>query len=183
MRLRVELRGKAVEVEVAPDLSSVRLDGRSYPVRVLSKGPLRVELEIAGETVVVDGWPQGSAAPPGPVDVNGERSTVGVQVVAASSSVAPSVGAPSPGSAPTAAAQPEAPPGATAVLPPMPGRVVELRVRPGETVAQGAVLLVLEAMKMRNEIVAPVNGKVLEVRVREGANVRARETMIVLGPA
>jgi glutaconyl-CoA/methylmalonyl-CoA decarboxylase subunit gamma len=72
--------------------------------------------------------------------------------------------------------------GSIPILPPMPGRVVELRVHDGEAVAKGAVLLVLEAMKMRNEVTAPADGVVRDVRVREGANVRARETMLVLVP-
>ncbi len=182
MRLTVELRGRPTEVEVAPDLASVRLEGHSYPVKVVARGPLRVELEVGGEPVVVDGWPDGSPAPPGPVDVNGERSPVRVQVTAGAAPdgpTGPAVAASVPGP-PTPAA---VAPGATAILPPMPGRVVEVRVTAGERVAKGAVLLVLEAMKMRNEVTAPADGTVLEVRVQSGANVRARETMVVLGPA
>jgi len=64
----------------------------------------------------------------------------------------------------------------------MPGRVVEVKVREGEAVVKGAVLLVLEAMKMRNELTSPIDGVVRDLRVREGANVRARELMLVLVP-
>ncbi len=69
------------------------------------------------------------------------------------------------------------------VAPPMPGKVVEVRVRVGEQVAKGQVLLVLEAMKMRNEVVSPADALVAEVLVTAGANVRARETMVRLTPA
>jgi biotin carboxyl carrier protein len=82
---------------------------------------------------------------------------------------------------PPSAAEPQAPVvGGTVVLPPMPGRVVEIRVREGEKVAKGHVLLVLEAMKMRNEVLAPVAGTVTALKVQVGSNVRAREPMVVL---
>ncbi|HXQ93997.1 MAG TPA: acetyl-CoA carboxylase biotin carboxyl carrier protein subunit, partial [Thermoplasmata archaeon] len=60
--------------------------------------------------------------------------------------------------------------------------VVELRVREGESVVKGQVLLVLEAMKMRNEVVAPVAGRVASLPVQVGSNVRAREPLAVLAP-
>jgi glutaconyl-CoA decarboxylase len=66
------------------------------------------------------------------------------------------------------------------ILPPMPGRILEVRVKAGDRVEAGALLLVLEAMKMRNEIVAPRAGRVVSVRVTAGASVRAREPMLYL---
>ncbi len=187
MRLTVELDGRPAEVEVAGDLASVRLGGRSYPVRVVERRPTRLVLEIAGETVTVDGWPEGLTAPPGPLDVNGERHRVVVTVVEpgvlhpASPSIA---GGPAPAEA-AAPPVPAAPvrPGAVAILPPMPGRVVAVKVREGDRVHQGDLLVVLEAMKMRNEVTAPIDGVVHDVRVREGSNVRAREAMLTVAPA
>ncbi|HTT16373.1 MAG TPA: biotin/lipoyl-containing protein [Thermoplasmata archaeon] len=182
MRLTVELAGRPTVVDVADDLSSVRLGAQSFPVRVVARGPLRVELDIGGETVVVEGWPEHQAEPPGPIDVNGERHAVRLRVTEGNSGPVP---APPPGpvvGAPVDRAAPVVPAGATAIVPPMPGRVVELRVRDGERVAKGAVLLVLEAMKMRNEVTSPVDGVVRSLAVREGSNVRARETMLVVAP-
>lgn len=69
--------------------------------------------------------------------------------------------APAPAAAPTAA--PAAAPaagGAGDVVSPMPGTVLKLNVNNGDTVASGDVILILEAMKMENEIVAPCAGKV-----------------------
>ena len=187
MRLTVELDGRPTVVELADDLESVRVGGQSHPVRIVARGPARVDLEIAGESVVVVGWPEHNPAPTGPVDVNGERWKVGLRVETAGSG--PAAG-PSPVRGAAAGTESPAPPslpgtevaGAIPILPPMPGRVVELRVHDGESVTKGAVLLVLEAMKMRNEVVAPSDGVVRDVRVREGANVRARETMLVVAP-
>ncbi len=70
-----------------------------------------------------------------------------------------------------------------AVRPPMPGKVLEVRVRNGEKVRAGQVLLVVEAMKMRNEVTAPIEGEVSELHVVPGANVAAREVLLrVLAP-
>ena len=182
MRLTVELEGKPTVVDVADDLATVRIGERSYPVRVLARGPLRVELEIGGDTVVVAGWPEHNPSPPGPVDVNGERWRATVRVETGDSR-AGGVPAAVPAPPPVPATRPGVElAGAMPILPPMPGRVVELKVRDGEAVVQGAVLLVLEAMKMRNEVTAPAAGVVRDIRVREGANVRARETMLVVAP-
>ena len=183
MRLTVELDGRPTVVEVADDLSAVRVGEKSFPVRVVQRGPTRVDLEIAGETVAVSGWPDHHPSPAGPVDVNGERWRVGVKIEAGRATVAP----PTSGALPVPMAGPSSdavspPPGAVPVRPPMPGRVVEVKVRDGEAVTKGAVLLVLEAMKMRNEIPSPVDGVVRDLRVQEGANVRARETMLVIVP-
>ncbi|MDU1023215.1 MAG: biotin/lipoyl-containing protein [Peptoniphilus harei] len=65
--------------------------------------------------------------------------------------------APAPAAAPTAA---PAAGGAGDVVSPMPGTVLKLNVNNGDTVASGDVILILEAMKMENEIVAPCAGKV-----------------------
>ena len=67
--------------------------------------------------------------------------------------------APAP-AAPAPAAAPAASGGAGDVISPMPGTVLRLNVNNGDTVASGDVILILEAMKMENEIVAPCAGKV-----------------------
>ena len=67
--------------------------------------------------------------------------------------------APAP-AAPVQAAAPAASGGAGDVISPMPGTVLRLNVNNGDTVASGDVILILEAMKMENEIVAPCAGKV-----------------------
>ncbi len=181
MRLTVELGGRTTVVDVADDLASVRVGERSYPVRVVARTPLRVELEIAGESVVVEGWPEHEAAPPGPLDVNGERETAGVRLDVGAKAAGVPLPRPSEGTPPAPPA-PAAPAHGAAIVPPMPGKVVEVRVKDGERVAKGAVLLVVEAMKMRNEVTSPVDGVVRDLAVKEGSNVRAREAMLVVAP-
>ncbi|MGH9457311.1 MAG: biotin/lipoyl-containing protein [Thermoanaerobaculia bacterium] len=62
----------------------------------------------------------------------------------------------------------------------MPGRVVRILVVPGDEVRKGAGLLILEAMKMENEIAAPRDGRVAEVHVESGATVEGGAALVTL---
>lgn len=64
------------------------------------------------------------------------------------------------------------------VVAPMPGAVVKINCRPGEMVKKGDVVIVLEAMKMENEIHSPIDGLVKEVHVKEGMTVSPEEVMV-----
>ena len=64
------------------------------------------------------------------------------------------------------------------VVAPMPGAVVKINCRPGEMVKKGDVIIVLEAMKMENEIHSPMDGLVKEVNVKEGMTVSPEEVMV-----
>ncbi len=68
------------------------------------------------------------------------------------------------------------------VHPLMPGGIIEVNVRAGDVVHEGDVLLVLEAMKMQNEVVAPVSGTVTEVNVQPGDNVDRGTVMVRIDP-
>ena len=96
------------------------------------------------------------------------RSTAYVQGVPVA--VAP-VAAPAPAPAPKPAPAPAAAPsssGGVDIVSPMPGKVFKLVAQPGEQVAEGQVVMILEAMKMENEIVAPQAGTVDAILVKEG---------------
>ena len=64
------------------------------------------------------------------------------------------------------------------VVAPMPGAVVKINCRPGEMVKKGDVIIVLEAMKMENEIHSPMDGLVKDVNVKEGMTVSPEEVMV-----
>lgn len=180
MKVVLVTDGKRVEVDLDLAAGTARLEGASFPVRVVLAAPMKVELEVAGEPVVVEGWPEGFAAPPGRVTINGELHTLSVER-RSSAETAPTAPRPSDASPGPRAAPPVARDG-VAIAPPMPGKVVELRVREGEKVVAGQVLLVLEAMKMRNEVASPVAGVVADLTVSAGANVRASEPMLRIRP-
>jgi len=63
---------------------------------------------------------------------------------------------------------------------PMPGLVLKILVRPGDVVAKGAPLLILEAMKMEHQIVAPRDGEIAAVNCREGELVQSGVELVAL---
>jgi biotin carboxyl carrier protein len=67
------------------------------------------------------------------------------------------------------------------VAAPMPGKVIRVLVREGDAVEVGQGLVVVEAMKMQNEMKALRDGSVVEVRVRDGETVSAGDVLVVLG--
>ena len=70
--------------------------------------------------------------------------------------------------------------GRRTIVAPMPGRIVKVLVKPDERVSARQPLVVVEAMKMENELRAPRSGTVAEVRVSEGASVEAKAVLVVL---
>jgi biotin carboxyl carrier protein len=66
------------------------------------------------------------------------------------------------------------------VLAPMPGRIVRVLVKAGDTVAAGQALVVVEAMKMENELKSPKAGRVKEVSVAEGTSIEAGRLLVVV---
>ena len=70
--------------------------------------------------------------------------------------------------------------GGESVNAPMPGNILKVAVSVGQTVKEGDLLVVLEAMKMENEIFAPKSGTVAQVLVQKGSTVDTGATMVVL---
>jgi glutaconyl-CoA decarboxylase len=63
----------------------------------------------------------------------------------------------------------------------MPGKILKVNVKPGDRVSDGDVVIVLEAMKMENEIFAPQAGSVADIRCKEGDSVNTGDVLLVLG--
>ena len=64
---------------------------------------------------------------------------------------------------------------------PMPGTILDVKVSNGQSVKEGDLLFILEAMKMENEIFAPASGTVSSVAVQKGATVNPGDTLCVIG--
>ena len=91
---------------------------------------------------------------------------------------APAAAAPAAAPAPAPAAA--APAGGEQVTSPMPGAILSVNVAAGDTVKRGQVLMILEAMKMENEIMCPCDGKVGSVNTSKGATVESGTLLCVI---
>ena len=100
------------------------------------------------------------------VNVNGTVFEVEVEDITGTAAAAPAA-APVAAPAPVAAA----PAGGESVVAPMPGNILAVNVAAGQAVKKGDVLMILEAMKMENEIMSPCDGTVGVVNVTKGATV------------
>ena len=126
------------------------------------------------------------------VTLNGRTYEVEVEagkamLLAEYEAVAPAPVAAAPVAAPAAAPAAAAPadPVVTgageAVNAPMPGNILKVNVSNGQAVKEGDVLVVLEAMKMENEIMAPKNSTVTQVLVQKGSTVDTGAPLVVIG--
>lgn len=122
----------------------------------LNNRTYEVEIE-AGKAMLLDEYEAYAPAP--------------AEAPAAAAAAAP---APAPAPAPVSLASGEP------VAAPMPGNIVRVDVKQGDTVKAGQILIILEAMKMQNEIVAPKNGTVAQVVVKTGDKVDTGAALVVL---
>ncbi len=115
------------------------------------------------------------------ITVNGKAYDVAVEELDAGPAPLAPV-APAATAAPTAPAAPIAPAASgTPVKAPMPGLIVNVKVNVGDTVKSGQPVVILEAMKMENDVVAPVDGTITSVAVKKGDNVGANAVLVTIG--
>ena len=122
------------------------------------------------------------------VTVNGTKYEVEVEEVKAAGSApvasAPRAAAPAPTPAPKAAPAPVPAPvagGGHSINAPMPGKIIKLVANEGQAVKAGDVILILEAMKMQNEITSDIDGTIKKFNVAAGQSVKAHESLAIIG--
>jgi len=162
---------------------TLTLDGIAYKVAaagdtILVDGqPFRVSFDSANkDKVIVEGVPY-------EVVLEGHRAIVGSiahNLEVEGLAVAPTIPTIRPGAAP---APPKVAAGEGAVTAIMPGKVIRILVREGDKVAEGDVVLILEAMKMENELNAPRAGTVKAIHVAPGSDVEMGAVLVEIEPA
>ena len=110
----------------------------------------------------------------------GEAMLVDEYELAAPAAPAPVAAAPVAAAAPAAAVAPVAVAAGEAVKSPMPGNILKINVTQGQQVNEGDVIMVLEAMKMENEIVATRSGTIAQIAVSKGAVVETGAVLAVI---
>ena len=98
----------------------------------------------------------------------------------AAPAAAPKAAAPAAAPAPKAAPAAQGKAGAVAIKAPMPGTILKINVKGGDSVKKGDVVCVLEAMKMENDICAPEDGVVSSLEVAQGASVATDAVLVTL---
>jgi len=151
----------------------MRIGGREYKAEVKELTPERAVVVVDGTEYAVD-------------LVRIGRKSITADTVRASTAPVPAPAAP-PAAPVAAPAAPAAPPAARpapsakgegGITAPMPGLVVAIKVKPGDTVQAGQPLLVMEAMKMENAITASYNGTVTKIYVREGDSISEGDLLV-----
>lgn len=131
----------------------VTLNGRTYEVEV-----------EAGKAMLVDEYEAFAPAPAAP----------------AAAPAAPAAAAPAPAAAPAAPAAPAVTAAGDPITAPLPGKVLRVEVTQGAAVKAGQILVILEAMKMENEVLAPRDGTVAQIVAPKDTSVQTGDTLIVL---
>ncbi len=110
------------------------------------------------------------------VQVNGKSYDVTVSAGGAVNSVTPAAATPAP-----AAAAPATAAGGTTIAAPLTGNIFKINVAAGQSVAEGDVVMILEAMKMETEVRATAGGTISSIAVKEGDAVQVGDALIILG--
>ena len=116
------------------------------------------------------------------VNVNGTVYEVELEEITGAAAAAPvaAPAAPAPAAPAPAAPVTAAPAGGEKVTAPMPGNILSVNVAAGDTVKRGQVLLILEAMKMENEIMSPCDGVIASVNTSKGSAVESGALLCVI---
>ncbi len=181
MKFKLQVDGKEYQVSAAAD-GSVTIDGETYQTKPGSASADRRTVSVAERSYEIRVVESTEDVGCFTLEVAGERVplTVSDLVREAGSAATGTPGAAAGAAAPTAeaggaAAPPEA---ADGLFAPVPGKIVEVFVKVGDPVDEGTPLVVLEAMKMENELRAPKKGKVTVVAVAKGDTAQRGQLLV-----
>lgn len=142
----------------------LKINGNDYNVAINSTNGNLADVTVNGVSYQVE---MENAMPAAPVQ------SAPAQKAAPQAPVQAAAPAPAPAAKPSGEGKP--------VTSPLPGVIIEVSVKEGDTVAAGQKVAVLEAMKMENEIPAPVAGTVTGILVQKGATVDTDAVLVTLG--
>ena len=170
MKLKAQLSGTEYEVSLslADDLAAVEVDGRSYEIEVRERVP--------GEYVLINGTKVYKCRVEQRLKPLAQGEPFAVALLGTNYDVA-IVDPKRLRSGQSSTAQQA---GAAEIVSPMPGKIVRVLVEAGANVAAGDGVIVVEAMKMQNEMKAPKAGIVISINAREGATVNAGDVLAVI---
>lgn len=141
-----------------------KINGSPYRVVVQKSDDGTVELEVNGTPYVVE------------LEEKAKKPLAGIK--RPSKEAAP---APTPASTSTPlVTKPAAPAGRNAIQSPLPGIILDLKCKEGDMVKKGQTLMILEAMKMENNILASANGKITQVLVSKGDSVLEGADLVII---
>jgi biotin carboxyl carrier protein len=194
LKFKLTIDGRTHEVEVAqqdshpsPSPVTVNIDGKTFAVSIVERDETSRTIRVkVGEKQFKVGLEKDSLTNGRPSDVNINDIPFRIQVanlgvarpaanLVVDGQTQSKIGTPTTKAAPRQAAS-----GEKAIKPPMPGKIISVKVRQGDMVKAGDVVLILEAMKMANEIASPFDGKIKEVRVSNGQSVAPDDSLIVI---
>jgi len=170
MKYRIAIGEKKFEIEVGKidaGIAQVNVDGKDYEVDIenyaeVAFGSGRIHMAPAMVAdAVMSPAPAPGAAPQPPA--GGGAAPVAARI-----------------NAPAAAPAVAAPAGAGAVVAPIPGLILDVKVKVGDTVTAGQTVATMEAMKMENNIVTNDGGTVEEIRVQKGAEVATGDVIMMV---
>ena len=113
------------------------------------------------------------------VNVNGTDYEITLEEITGAEASKPAA-VPAPTAAPASAAPVVPTAGSEKIVSPMPGNILNVNVKVGDSVKKGQVLLILEAMKMENEIMAPKDGTVTAVNVQKSSTVESGALLVTI---
>ena len=147
------------------------INGVSYEVTISEESELSAKVEVNGELYTVEKQKKGKGGEA--AQVVRQRPTPTPAAAAAPVAAAPVAAAPRPAAANTA--------GGDAMPSPLPGVVTKVAVSQGQQVKEGDLVVVLESMKMENELKAPRSGRIVSVNCAQGQQVIEGDILLVIG--